>query len=208
MACTCVWLIVFFLVDVSAMAMEEDGHHVIKVQLLIRQQALAQQVSKMFSDMFQIPSVPDDVWVLVRKAEQDYQVFVQNAEQHYQASYYCFEAIDLLKQAVLMCKKLWKRNSEYEQHDECMHLLVIKVELKELTNKIRDSLILRTQNRVQMGERESFEHELVDQHGGQGFNKDEWSQLMHSYAKEIRNKFPEVAFAPRRPHKRRRRRAV
>ena len=187
------------------MAMEEDGHHVIKVQLLIRQQALAQQVSKMFSDMFQIPSVPDDVWVLVRKAKQDYQVFVQNAEQHYQASYYCFEAIDLLKQAVLMCKKLWKRNSEYEQH-ECMHLLVIKVELKELTNKIRDSLILRIQNRLQIADRESFEHELVDQHGGQGFNKDEWSQLMHSYAKEIRNKFPQVAFAPRSPKKRRRRR--
>ena len=59
-----------------------------------------------------------------------------------------------------------------------------------------------------MGERESFEHELVAQHGGQGFNKDEWSQLMHNYAKEIRNKFPEVAFAPRRPHTRRRRRAV
>ena len=165
------------------MAMEEDGHHVIKVQLLIRQQALAQQVEKMFSDIFQIPSVPDNVCVLVRKAEQDYQVFVQNAEQHYQASYYCFEAIDLLKQAVLMCKKLWKRNSEYEQHD----LLVIKVELKELTNKIRDSLILRIQNRLQIADRESFERELVDQHGGQGFNKDEWSQLMHSYAKEIRN---------------------
>ena len=186
------------------MAMEEDGHHVIKVQLLIRQQALAQQVAKMFSDMFQIPSVPDDVWVLVRKAEQDYQVFVQNAEQHYQASYHCFEAIDLLKQAVLICKKLWKRNGMYEQH-ECMHLLVMKVELKELTNKIRDSLILRTQNRVQMGERESFEHELVDQHGGQGFNKDEWSQLMHSYAKEIRNKFPQVAFKKRRRRHRRRR---
>ena len=185
------------------MAMEEDGHHVIKVQLLIRQQALAQQVSKMFSDMFQIPSVPDDVWVLVRKAEQDYQVFVQNAEQHYQASY-CFEAIDLLKQAVLMCKKLWKRNSEYEQH-ECMHLLVIKVELKELTNKIRDSLILRIQNRLQIADRESFERELLDQHGGQGFNQDEWSQLMHSYAKEIRNKFPQVAFKKRRRRHRRRR---
>ena len=184
------------------MAMVEGGHHVIKVQLLIRQQALAQQVSKMFSDMFQIPSVPDDVWKLVRKAKQDYQVFVQNAEQHYQASYYCFEAIDLLKQAVLMCKKLWKRNSEYEQHD----LLVIKVELKELTNKIRDSLILRIQNRLQIADRESFEHELVYQHGGQSFNKDEWSQLMHSYAKEIRNKFPQVAFAPRSPKKRRRRR--
>ena len=186
------------------MAMEEDGHHVIKVQLLIRQQALAQQVEKMFSDIFQIPSVPDNVCVLVRKAEQDYQVFVQNAEQHYQASYHCFEAIDLLKQAVLMCKKLWKRNSEYEQHD----LLVIKVELKELTNKIRDSLILRIQNRLQIADRKSFERELLDQHGGQGFNQDEWSQLMHSYAKEIRNKFPEVAFAPRRPHTRRRRRAV
>ena len=154
------------------MAMEEDGHHVIKVQLLIRQQALAQQVEKMFSDIFQIPSVPDNVCVLVRKAEQDYQVFVQNAEQHYQASYHCFEAIDLLKQAVLICKKLWKRNGMYEQH-ECMHLLVMKVELKELTNKIRDSLILRTQGCVQMGERESFEHALVAQHGGQGFNKDE-----------------------------------
>ena len=176
------------------MAMEEDGHHVIKVQLLIRQQALAQQVEKMFSDIFQIPSVPDNVCVLVRKAEQDYQVFVQNAEQHYQASY-CFEAIDLLKKAVLMCEKLWKRNLEYEQH-ECMHLRIIRVELKELTNKIRDSLILRIQNRLQIADRESFERELVDQHGGQGFNKDEWSQLMHSYAKEIRNKFPEVAFAP------------
>ena len=177
------------------MAMEEDlqGRHVIKVKLLIRQQTLAQQVSKMFSDIFQIPSVPDDVWV-----------FVQKAEQAYQASY-CFEAIDLLKEAVLMCEKLWKSNLGYQQH-ECMHLRVIRVELKELTNKIRDSLILRTQNRVQMGERESFEHELVDQHGGQGFNKDEWSQLMHSYAKEIRNKFPQVAFAPRSPKKRRRRR--
>ena len=189
------------------MAMEEDlqGRHVIKVKLLIRQQTLAQQVSKMFSDIFQIPSVPDNVCVLVRKAEQDYQVFVQNAEQHYQASYHCFEAIDLLKQAVLICKKLWKSNGMYEQH-ECMHLLVMKVELKELTNKIRDSLILRIQNRLQIADRESFEHELVYQHGGQSFNKDEWSQLMHSYAKEIRNKFPQVAFARRRPKKRRRRR--
>ena len=185
----------FFLVDVSAMAMEEDlqRRHVIKVNLLIRQQTLAQKVSKMFYDIFQTPSVPDDVWV-----------FVQKAEQAYQASY-CFEAIDLLKKAVLMCEKLWKRNLEYEQH-ECMHLLVIKVELKELTNKIRDSLILRIQNRLQIADRESFEHELVDQHGGQGFNKEEWSQLMNSYAKEIRNKFPQVAFAPRSPKKRRRRR--
>ena len=186
------------------MAMEEDGHHVIKVQLLIRQQTLAQQVEKMFSDIFQIPSVPDNVCVLVRKAEQDYQVFVQNAEQHYQASYHCFEAIDLLKQAVLICKKLWKGNGMYEQH-ECMHLLVMKVELKELTNKIRDSLILRIQNRLQIADRKSFERELLDQHGGQGFNQDEWSQLMHSYAKEIRNKFPQVAFKKRRRRHRRRR---
>ena len=78
------------------MAMEEDlqGRHVIKVKLLIRQQTLAHQVSKMFCDIFQTPSVPDDVWV-----------FVQKAEQAYQASY-CFEAIDLLKKAVLMCENL------------------------------------------------------------------------------------------------------
>ena len=81
----------------------------------------------MFSDIFQIPYVPDDVWV-----------FVQKAEQAYQASY-CFEAIDLLKEAVLICKKLWKSNGMYGQH-ECMHLLVIKVELKELTIKKRKKM--------------------------------------------------------------------
>ena len=155
------------------MAMEDHLRrlHVIEVALAIRKQTLAQEVSNMFDDISHVSAVPYEVLVSV-----------QEAEQAYQASN-CFEAIDLLKKAVLMCDNIWESNLEYE----CIDLRVIRVELKELTNKIRDSLILRTQNRVQMGERESFEHELVDQHGGQGFNKDEWSQLMHSYAKEIRN---------------------
>ena len=171
------------------MAMEEHLRrlHVLEVALAIREQTLAQEVSNMFDDISHVSAVPYKVLVSV-----------QEAEQAYQASN-CFEAIDLLKKAVLMCENLWESNLEYEQH-EYMDLRVIMVELKELTNKIRDSLIIRIQGCVQMGERESFEHELVAQHGGIGFRLDEWSQLMHSYHKEIRNKFPAEAFAPRRPH--------
>ena len=106
--------------------------HVIEVALAIRKQTLAREVSKMFDDISHVSAVPPQVLV-----------YVQSAQQAYQASN-CFEAIDLLKKAVLMCDNIWESNLEYE----CIDLRVIRVELKELTNKIRDSLILRTQSRA------------------------------------------------------------
>ena len=166
--------------------------HVLEVALAIRKQTLAQEVSNMFDDISHVSAVPYKVLVSVQEAEQAYQA--NN----------CFEAIDLLKKAVLMCENLWESNLEYEQH-EYIDLRVIIVELKELTNKIRDSLIIRIQGRVPTGQRKCFERQLVAQHGETDITRDEWSQLMQSYEKEIRSKFPADAFAPMKTKRHRRR---
>ena len=72
-----------------------------------------------------------------------------------------------------MCEQRFKSNLEY---------IVLKHELKDLINNIRDSLIIRIQRCVQMGQRESFKNMLDAAHGGGGITDlDEWSQLMQSY---------------------------
>ena len=172
----------------------EDRLHEIEIQ-----RALA-DVDKVCSEQVSL------IFPSIEKTAHEQNLFrlhghVQEAAKAYKASG-CFKAIQLLKKAVLMCDNIWERNLECE----CIHLLrVIRVELKELTNKIRDSLIIRIQGCVQMGQREWFEHELVAQHGGNGITWDEWSQLMHSYTKQIRSKFPAEAFAPMRTKRKRRR---
>ena len=121
---------------------------------------------------------------------------VQEAAKAYEASG-CFEAIQLLKNAVLMCEQLCESNLEY---------IVLKHELKDLINKIRDSLIIRIQRCVQMGQRESFKDMLDKAHGGRGVTDlDEWSQLMQSYQKQIRRMFPDEAFPPKTKRNKRRR---
>ena len=121
---------------------------------------------------------------------------VREAAKAYEASG-CFEAIQLLKKAVLMCEQLCESNLE---------CIVLKHELKALINNIRDSLIIRIQCCVQMGQRESFKNMLDAAHGGGGITDlDEWSQLMQSYQKQIRRMFPDEAFPPKTMrHKRRR----
>ena len=110
---------------------------------------------------------------------------VQEAAKAYAASG-CFEAIQLLKKAVLMCENLCESNLEY---------IVLKHELKDLINNIRDALIIRIQRCVQMGQRESFKNMFDAAHGGGGITDvDEWSQLMQSYQKQIRQMFPNEAF--------------
>ena len=121
---------------------------------------------------------------------------VQEAAKAYEANG-CFKAIQFLKKAVLMCEKLFESNLEY---------IVLKHELKDLMNNIRDSLIIRTQCCVQMGQRESFKNMLDAAHGGGGITDgDEWSQLMQSYQKQIRQMFPDEAFPPKTKRNKRRR---
>ena len=121
---------------------------------------------------------------------------VQEAAKAYEASG-CFKAIQLLKKAVLMCENLCESNLEY---------IVLKHELKDLINNIRDALIIRIQRCVQMGQRESFKNMLHAAHGGGGITDlDEWSQLMQSYQKQIRRMFPDEAFPPKTKTNKRRR---
>ena len=118
---------------------------------------------------------------------------VQEAAKAYEANG-CFKAIQFLKKAVLMCEKLLESNLEY---------IVLKHELKDLMNNIRDSLIIRTQCCVQMGQRESFKNMLDAAHGGGGITDgDEWSQLMQSYQKQIRQMFLDEAFPPNKNKRR------
>ena len=121
---------------------------------------------------------------------------VQEAAKAYEASG-CFKAIQLLKKAVLMCENLCESNLEY---------IVLKHELKDLINNIRDSLIIRIQRCVQMGQRESFKNMLrAALGGGRITDLDEWSQLMQSYQKQIRRMFPDEAFPSKtKRHTRRR----
>ena len=127
---------------------------------------------------------------------------VQEAARAYAASGY-LGAIKLLKEAVLMCKceQRCKDNLEY---------IVLKHELKDLINNIRDSMIIRIQRCVQMGQRESFKNMLRATHGGGRITDlDEWPQLMQSYQKKIRQLFPAQAFPSKtsrrkRPRKKRR----
>ena len=106
----------------------------------------------------------------------------------------CFEAIRLLKEAVVICDNCAGGNLNY---------IVLKNALKHLMNKIRDSLIIRTQRCVQMGQPEVFKDMLHATHGGGGIaSLDEWSQLMQSYEKQIRQRFPVEAFPTKRKHKR------
>ena len=66
------------------------------------------------------------------------------------------------------CEQRCKDNLEY---------IVLKHELKDLINNIRDSLIIRIQRCVQMGQRELFKNMLDAVHGGGGITDvDEWSQ--------------------------------
>ena len=110
---------------------------------------------------------------------------VQEAARAYAASGY-LGAIKLLKEAVLMCKCEQRDNLEY---------IVLKHELKDLIINIRDVLIIRTQRCVQMGQRESFKNMLrAALGGGRITDLDEWSQLMQSYHKNIRQLFPAQAF--------------
>ena len=129
---------------------------------------------------------------------------VQEAARAYAASGY-LGAIKLLKEAVLVCKseQRCKDNLEY---------IVLKHELKDLIINIRDVMILRTQRCVQMGQRESFKNMLrAALGGGRIADLNEMSQLMNSYHKTIRQKFPAQAFPSKtsrrkrkRPRKRRR----
>ena len=108
----------------------------------------------------------------------------------------CFEAIRLLKETLVICDNGRGGNLDY---------IVLKHELKNIMKKIRDSLIIRTQRCVQMGQPELFKEMLDAAHGGGGITTlDEWSQLMQSYEKQIRQRFPVEAFPARRKHKWRR----
>ena len=106
----------------------EDRLHEIEIQraLAIRGQSLEEEVSQMFHSMFHVSDVPSEVLF-----------YVQEAAKAYQGSN-CFKAIQLLKKVVLRCEDLWQSTSEYEY-------IVLRVELKNLINNIRDSLVIRIQ---------------------------------------------------------------
>ena len=168
----------------------EDRLHEIEIQ-----RALA-DVDKVCSEQVSL------IFPRIEKTAHEQNLFrlhghVQEAAKAYEASG-CFEAIQLLKKAVLMCEKLFESNLEY---------IVLKHELKDLMNNIRDFLIIRTQCCVQMGQRESFKNMLDAAHGGGGITDgDEWSQLMQSYQKQIRQMFPDEAFPPNKTKRRGKRR--
>ena len=167
----------------------EDHLHEIEIQRVLADadKVCSEQVSLMFHS--------------IEKMAHEQNLFrlhghAQEAAKAYKASG-CAEAIQLLKKAVLMCENLCESNLEY---------IVLKHEVKDLINNIRDSLIIRIQRCVQMGQRESFKNMLDAAHGGGGItNLDEWSQLMQSYQKQIRRMFPDEAFPSKTKRHRRRR---
>ena len=104
----------------------EDRLHEIEIQ-----RALA-DVDKVCSEQVSL------IFPSIEKTAHEQNLFrlhghVQEAAKAYKASG-CFKAIQLLKKAVLMCEQLCESNLEY---------IVLKHELKDLINNIRDSLLIR-----------------------------------------------------------------
>ena len=166
----------------------EDCLHEIEIQ-----RALA-DADKVCSE--QVPEMFDSIEKMAHEQNLEVHGHVQEAAKAYAASGY-FGAIQLLKKAVLMCEQRCKNNLEY---------IVLKHELKDLINNIRDVLIIRIQRCVQMGQRQSFKNMLGAAHGGGRITDlDEWSQLMQSYQKKIRQMFPDQAFPSKTSRKKQRR---
>ena len=101
-------------------------------------------------------------------------------------SNYC-EAIHLLEQPVKILE-------EAVLHRDLDHIFPLHVH-RTLINKIRDSLIIRIQLSVDIGNRQLFKEALAAAYGEDDLsNPTTWSQMMQSYKKQIKTRFPEEAF--------------
>jgi hypothetical protein len=100
----------------------------------------------------------------------------------------CFDAMRSLEQAIVVCENGVPLDLEY---------VFLKHEIGVLCKKVRDSLIVRTQLEVPIGDRKVFE-EGLDAASGEGCIIDKKSKLhsilMLSYKKQIWERYPEEAF--------------
>ena len=98
----------------------------------------------------------------------------------------CFDALRSLDKAICAC-----------EHGAVMSLdyLFLKHEIRVLCRTIRDSLIVRIQSRVVVGDKEAFEDALSAAYGERMDKKSQlYSLLMNSYKKQIWDRYPNEAF--------------
>jgi hypothetical protein len=100
----------------------------------------------------------------------------------------CFDAMRSLDQAIVVCENGVPLDLNY---------VFLKNEIGVIRMKVRDSLIVRTQLEVPIGDRKVFE-EALDAASGEGYIIDKpsalHSQLMHCYKKQIWDRYHEEAF--------------
>jgi hypothetical protein len=98
----------------------------------------------------------------------------------------CFDAMRSLDQAIVVCDNGVPLDLGY---------IFLKNEICVIRMKVGDSLIVRTQLEVPIGDRKVFEDEL-DAASGEGciIENNFRSQLMHNYKMQIWERYPEEAF--------------